>query len=316
VGSCVLWSSMSIRHSLLIVGALATALLLAQVPAAADREGTDTTDLLRLARLADAMHDSAPRWAEEVERLPELPRLVEHIAGYIEEEGYGSGDVPVEVTADRDFGELRSLVSGRYDIESGKIELNERFLTDPSWEDRPWLGVLVHEMLHAEGYPVEAQVQLITTEVLATMANDGYPGALVELADRIRRHALQSAWWMAAYEHTSLPTSLAETNTSPTCEMGCTQVSGEVDDVEAARRDVFDAGELRRALARERFWLRRSQRDYDIVLGSYVAEPLGVLLARACGDGPELRLKRDDGWPPLYPSVDDTGAFLKEIGWC
>jgi hypothetical protein len=129
-----------------------------------------------------------------VQRLPELPRLVEHIAGYIEEEGYGSGDVPVEVTADGDFGELRSLVSGRYDIDSGGIQLNERFFTDPSWADRPWLGVLVHEMLHAEGYPVEAQVQVITTEVLATMANDGYPGALVELCAGSERRTTAAAY--------------------------------------------------------------------------------------------------------------------------
>ena len=44
------------------------------------------------------------------------------------------------------------------------------------------------------------------------MANDGYPGALVELADRIRRQALKSAWWMAAYEHEMMPTELTDTN--------------------------------------------------------------------------------------------------------
>ncbi|HKZ92898.1 MAG TPA: hypothetical protein VJZ50_12240 [Candidatus Limnocylindrales bacterium] len=262
------------------------------------------------------MFDAQLTWKEEVERMPELPQLVEHIAAYIDEEGYGSGHIPASVTMDADFGESRSLASGRYFPDTDTIELNERFLTDPSWLERPWLGVLVHEMLHAEGYPIEAQVQVISTEVLATMANDGYPGALVELADRLRRHALLSAWWLAAYEHGSLPSSLAVTNTAPYCRMGCTVVSGRLDEVVEARHSILDAAELRVALARERFWLQRSQRDYDLVLGSYVAGPLGVLLSAACGQGQELKLVRDDGWPPLFPSVDDTRAVLEEMGWC
>lgn len=315
---------MTVRHPLPIAGALLAALLFAQGPIAADPDAADpdaagpveSAGLLRLARLADATYDSTPGWAHEAERLPELPLLVEHIAAYIEEQGYGSGHIPAEVTMEVDFGELRSLTSGRHVAETDRVEVNERFLTDPSWEERPWLGVLVHEMLHAEGYPIESQVQLITTEILAAMANDGYPGALAELSDRIRRHALLSAWWLAAYEHEALPQRLAATNVAPVCEMGCTQVSGDVRAVEAVRREVFDPAELRRVLARERFWLGPSQHDYDVLVGSYVAEPLGVMLASACGEGPVLRLERLHGFPPLFPSVDDTGAFLEELGWC
>jgi hypothetical protein len=299
-----------------VAGAIIASLLLVPVPSTAGPEPTDAADLLRLARLADAMFDAQHPWNEEVERLPELPLLVEHIAAYVHDAGYGSGHVPASVTMDADFGESRALVSGRYDPGADRIELNERFLADPSWVDRPWLGVLVHEMIHAEGYPIEAHAQLITTEILAAMANDGYPGALVELADRLRRHALLSAWWLAAYEHGSLPSSLAVANTAPHCQMGCAVVSGHVDEVDEVRRTIFDARELRRARAQERFWLQRSRLDYDIVLGSYVAEPLGVLLSAACGEAPGFTLVRDDGWPPLFPSVDDTRAILEEIGWC
>jgi hypothetical protein len=307
---------MSNRHARRGAGAIIATLLLVPVPTAAGPEPTKAADLLQLARLADALFDAQPAWSEEVGRLPELPMLVEHIAAYIQEEGYGSGHIPASVTMDADFGESRSLASGRHFPGTDRVELNERFLTDPSWADRPWLGALVHEMLHAEGYPIEAQVQLMSTEILATMANDGYPGALVELADRIRRDALLAAWWLVAYEHGSLPSSVADTNTSPYCQMGCTVVSGDDAEVEEVRRSVFDADELRRAMARERFWLERSQRDYDVVLGSYVVEPLGALLSAACGEGQTIKLIRDDGWPPLFPSVDDTHAILEEVGWC
>ncbi len=299
-----------------ITGALVAALLLLPVPTVAGPESLDGVARLRLASLADAMYDGQPSWTVEAERLPELSMLVEHIAAYIDEEGYGSGDVPSEVSMQADFGAQRSLQSGRYYPATDVVELNERFLTDPAWTDRPWLGVLVHEMVHAQGYPVEAQVQLITMEILATMANDGYPGALLELTDRLRRQAILSAWWLAAYEHDALPTRLATTNPFPYCRMGCTPISGDTSSVSETRQAIYDPAELRRALARERFWLKRSQRDYDVVLGSYVAEPLGVLLETACGDGLESKLTRDDSSPPIFPSVDDMRAFLKELAWC
>lgn len=307
---------MSYRRPRRLAAATIASLLLVPLPTSAGPEATDAAELLRLTLLADALFDEQPTWREDAGRLPGLPLLVEHIAAYIEDEGYGSGHVPASVTMDGDFGPSRWLEAGRYYPVTDRIELNERFLTDPSWADRPWLGVLVHEMLHAEGYSVEAQVQLITTEILARMANDGYPGALLELTDRLRRHALLSAWWLDAYEHDALPSSLAVSNTFPFCRMGCTQVSGDVEAVDNVRRSIFDAAELRAALARERFWLTRSQRDYDLVLGSYIVEPLSVLLSAACGEGHEFRLVRDDGWPPLFPSVDDTRAILQEIGWC
>ncbi len=171
-------------------------------------------------------------------------------------------------------------------------------------------------MLHAEGYSVESQVQVITLEILATMANENYPGAMHELTDRIRGHALLSAWWLAAFEHDELPTQLSTTNAFTDCNMGCTQVSGDVAAVEAAQRSIYDTSELRRVLSRQRFWLTRSQRDYDIVLEAYIAEPLWVALTAACGDGLESRLTRDGSPPPLFPSTDDLRAFLLELGWC
>jgi hypothetical protein len=296
--------------------AIIAALLLVPIPTVAGPVPSEAGRLLELARAADRVFDEQPAWQEEVGRLPELPLLVEHVAAYIQEEGYGSGHIPAEVTMDASFGASRSLVSGRYDANADRVELSERFRADPTWANQPWLGVLIHEMLHAEGYPIEAHVQVITFEILATMANDGYPGALVELADRLRRHALLSAWWLAAYEHESLPSRLSDRNLPPFCEMGCTQVSGDVGEVEVVRRSVFDAAELRRFLARERFWLERSQRDYDKMLGSYVAEPLGVVIAAACGEGLPITLVREVEWPPLFPGVADTHAFLAEIGWC
>jgi hypothetical protein len=299
-----------------MAGAIIFVLLIAPITTDAGPADTDGARLLQLAALADTMYDAQPAWPEEVSRLPELRRLVEHIAAYIEEDGYGDGHIPAVVTMDGDFGGSRSQISGRYDRATDTVELNERFFTDPSWADRPWLGVLIHEMLHAEGYPIEAQVQVITTEILATMANDGYPGAVVELADRLRRHALLAAWWLAAYEHEALPTRLASTDRSPYCQMGCTQVSGDIGEVDEARRRIYDAAELRQALARERSWQQHTQHDYDSVLGSYIAEPLGVLLAATCGHGAEIKLVRRDGWPPLFPSTDDTSAYLTEIGWC
>jgi hypothetical protein len=306
---------MTWRHPHRMAGAIITALLFMPTATHAGPAETDIARLLTLATLADAVYDTQPAWHEEARRLPELPRLVEHVASYIEEDGYGDGHIPSVVSMDADFGGSRSLVSGRYDRDADRVDMNARFLTDPSWADRPWLGVLIHEMLHAEGYPIEAQVQVITTEILASMANDGYPGALVELSDRLRRHALLSAWWLAAYEHEALPTELASTDRSPFCEMGCTQVSGDVSQVDSARRKVFDAAELRQTLARERSW-QHSQHDHDSVLGSYVAEPLGVILSATCGDRASIRLVRRHGWPPLFPSVDDTRAFLEETGWC
>jgi hypothetical protein len=100
--------------------------------------------------------------------------------------------------------------------------------------------------------------------------------------------------------------------------MGCTAVRGDVGAVDVVRRSIFDPDELRRARARERYWLGRSRHDYDVVLGSYVAEPLGALLSVTCGSGEQRQIKlvRDEGWPPLFPSADDTRALFQEIGWC
>ena len=300
------WASIGLLAAVLVAPRLATV-------ARADGEAAD---LLRLADLADALFDAQAPWPAEASRLPELPTLVEHVAAQIREEGLGSGHIPAAVAIDGDFGPLRSLESGRYYVSTDSIVLNRRFLSDPSWSDSPWLGTLVHEMLHAEGYTKEAQVQLLTMEILASLANDGYPGAMHEVTDRLRRHALLSAWWLIAYGHDGLPATVRPVDLFAYCRLRCPATSDDVGPVEEARRRIFDPVELRRVYARERFWLSDSGRDYDLVLRGYVASTLGALLEGSCREVPVGRLARRGAPPPLKPRLDDTAAILAEIGWC
>ena len=137
-----------------------------------------------------------------------------------------------------------------------------------------------------------------------------------EVTDRLRRHALLSAWWLSAYGHDGLPVSIGPVNPFVFCRLRCRTPNGDVGPVEETRRRIFDPVELRRVYARERYWLSDSQRDYDLVLQGYVASTLGALLEASCGDALVGRLVRRGSRPPFEPRFDDTAAILAEIGWC
>ena len=254
-------------------------------------------------------------------RHANLPRLAADIAAQIAEEGLGlDGRMPDSVTW-ADYGSDRNSIAGRW-AWSNDVTLNDRYRDDPAWWNRPWFGVLIHEMVHAQGVYDETRTEILTWEVEAAMAQLGYPGARYDLLRTLRTDALGAAWWMAAYERPVL-LSDADVRRYPCCPLP----TGDTSAVDAVRHELLDPTEWRRIEKNMRWWLHESGRDYESVIDTYVARVLGQLVPAACSPDPviadaSVAAVVAGGMPMTLPiklpefHADDFQAVLSEIGYC
>lgn len=279
--------------------------------------------LLRLAQAADKAFDRE-LWRRESGWSMDRAATAQDIAWQIAEEDLGlPGRMPDTITW-ADYGKDRNSVAGRYTW-GDEVSLNVRYRDDPTWKHLPWLGVLIHEMVHAQGVYNETRTEILTWEVEAAMAQLDYPGARLDLLRSLRGDALIAAWWMAAYQKTSL---LSDTETHRYCGSGqCPAPTGDTSHVDAVRRDLLDPVEWRRTEKRMRWWLYSSGDDYSSVIEVYVARVLGTLIPTACSVDPvvadaSVAAVVVRGVPMSLPiplpafRVDDMAAVLEEIGGC
>lgn len=289
--------------------------------------------LLVLAVSADAAYDALdPEWTAEPQTWAEVRELVEEIVYQIAEEG--ASDQLVLPTDLRfiDYGPgRRSAVAGTYYPSIGSIALNKRFLT-PAWGDHSWLAVLIHELVHAQGYIVgdssalESQTEIIATEVTAAMANLNYPGAQAEVLDGLRRDALAVAYFIARFGGEPDHSTYSEGQWTGQANAAL------LDRLSQVRAQVFSPTELARVEKRLRWWDERPD-EYAGVLSRYYSKVVTMLLDAACGTGvmaegfmqrrfqPRpgggylIEMSGDYEMPPLL--VDDLAYILrKELGFC
>ncbi len=238
--------------------------------------------LLTLAVSADREFDKITEVAPQPENWREAWALVKEIIYQIEEEGASTQIIPPTDLSFADFGPgTRSAVAGFYSETSGAIVLNERYLYPGLWGS--WLSTLVHELVHAQGYFVgasstlEAQTEITATEVLAAMANLGYPGARAELLDGLRRDALKMAFYIAQFGGSPIHSSF-----------DAPPVAGTADPVmlarlAAANAAVFTPTELARMDHRTRWWME-SAAEYVGVLARYVVKTTTIEVDTACSE--------------------------------
>lgn len=247
------------------------------------------SNLLTLAQKADAEFDTLDaKWAEVgPQNWAELRELVREIVYQIGEEGATEQSVLPTDLVFMDFGPgARSAVAGRYYANLGAISLNERYLTS-AWADQSWLGVLVHELVHAQGYFVgssptlESQTEIVAAEVLAAMANLNYPGARAELLDGLRRDALSMAYYIARFGGSPIHTTYVDDLVIPGSFDADPALMARLDAVRAA---VFTPTELARAEKRIRWWNEQPV-AYRNMLSKYVVTTLTMELDAACGSG-------------------------------
>lgn len=327
------------RRILVQAGALALAAILGAIGVGVVRSAPVSSApepyfdrLLRLATVSDAAFDAVTeRWSPPYGM--QLTDWRDAIMRQIGEEGIkwdGRKPPPVSFV---DFGDEGSQVAGKFTL-AGAVELNARFVTDPAWQRIPWLDVLVHELIHAAGLRNEAQTSLVTYEVIAALADLGFPYAFPEVLDTLRRDALLAAWWIARYDLPVRPTTTGATGlracnaceTQPEVDLATGDVvrrEGDVAQLERvtqARRAIFTPAEHRRVLARERYWTS-ADRDYAQALDAYVVRPLATILASICDDDPTLiEWIEWSGFGSPMPTppilMDDIDAVLREIGGC
>lgn len=309
----------------LLLGVLLT---IAFVPAVHE---TDFERLLRLARIADEMHDAADdQWAEAAPQTQaELEQYALAIISQFAEEGISEGILPNSVGFAEYGIPMRSAVAGRYALRAKDVTLNARFVLDPGWRHKNYLGTLVHELVHAQGYYNEAQTEVLTGETLAALAAQGYPGVWSEFWDLVRRDAMSAAYYIAYFDGELIHTTTDAERITP-----CNPCDEPTPDPvlmaqwEQARADIFTDEERRAYDKRLRFWLNNGL-DYEAVLRAYVVRPLTVLLDAACLDDPIVgeRFERwmgpspnrgyRPGIGPVGPHrVDDFAALLTEAGYC
>lgn len=237
--------------------------------------------LLTLAQKADAEYDAIPKSDTQPQSWPELQVLVKEIVYQINEEGASpQGILPADLSFE-DFGPgRRSAVAGMYSSETGDIILNDRFLY-PAWDGQSWLSTLVHELVHAQGYFVgpsstlEAQTEIVATEVMASLANLGYPGARADLLDGLRRDALSMAFYIAQFGGSPIHSTYVDA-----------PAVGAPDEAMLARlasvrADVFTPAELSRVEHRLRWWMQHSA-EYVGVLARYVVKTTTIEIDAAC----------------------------------
>jgi len=265
--------------------------------------------LIDLAYKADAAYDRIAHesGADEPESWDELLILTNEIIYQINEEGASRQLISADVGFDEFGPVMRSAVAGYY-TRDGFIVLNQRYVT-PSWADNDWLGVLVHELVHAQGYFVgesstlEAQTELVATEVLAAMANLDYPGARVALLDGLRRDALAMAFYIAQFGGAPIFSTYAPVGKpSPSDAAMLARVS-------EARASVFTPTELARSERRIRWWMQAPV-EYFGVLSRYVVKVTTMQIDAACSGSGLVREQFDRAIYYTSPGEDGREQSL------
>jgi hypothetical protein len=258
--------------------------------------------LIDLAERADTAYDKIDETWEDVAPTTwaEVREMVKEIVFQINEEGATTQVIgPTNVTFQMFPQGQRSAVAAYYREDTGEIVLNERFVTPGAWGE--WLSTMVHELVHAQGYFVgesstlEAQTEIIATEVLASMANLGYPGAQAALLDGLRRDALKEAFYIAQFggapihsTYDAPPTRggiLLYDSTSydpPLPENRADQAM--LDKVNAANARIFTTEELARGDHRTRWWMDHAA-EYEGVLARYVVKTTTIEIDASCAAG-------------------------------
>jgi hypothetical protein len=290
--------------------------------------------LITLAQSADAAYDQLdPVWSARPLTKTGLWILVKEIVFQIEEEGASLQIVRPTNLQLIDYGKgRRSAVAGTYYPSLGLVAINERFYT-PAWGDQNYLGVLVHEIVHAQGYFVgpsatlESQTEIVSKEVLAAMANLGYPGARADFLDDLRRNALSMAYYIARFGGSPIHTTYNEHAPATNRQAD----AGMLERLGAARKSIFTAEELARADHRLRWWEQHSY-EFEEVLAKYVVTTVTMELEAGCSDNYEMAesfqqygfygygdfgLRWGENPVTLPPLVmDDFGYFLRELNFC
>ena len=292
--------------------------------------------MLAIAQMADREYKAAlkvdqPWTVVEPKSLDQLKYLVYSVVAKEWELDITPGIMPRDVF----FGEfnpaLRSGVAGVTYTAVGIVQLNARYLADPSWSGS-WFETLIHELTHVQGYLNEAQTETLAIDVLGSFANNNYPSALSLFWKMVRDDALRMAWYFATWEHTgfihttqqALPSALFS-NCSP-----CTIPAGDADllaKLDSVRAGVQTPAEFRYFDARTRFW-RHSGSSYRAILEAYTVPVLTVLLDNACGAASieENTFDRFDdyispggivfGWGKVLEDFSDSTYLLKQAGAC
>lgn len=295
--------------------------------------------LLVLAQKADYEFDQIDQTWDDVapKTWPELRELVREIVYQIQEEGGSMQLILPSDLAFVDFGPgSRSAVAGMY-VNQSDVLLNARYLT-PSWGGQSWLGTLIHELVHAQGYFVgssptlESQTEITATEVLAAMANLDYPGARAELLDGLRRDAFSMAYYIARFGGSPIHSTFATDGQGRQALLGPDE--GMLARWNAVRRHVFTPTELARSDRRVRWWMERPA-DYEAVLAKYAVATTTMELDAACSPNETqsepfqqyiAAFKMDPNlpttWLPLFIDVppllmDDLAYVLRdELDFC
>jgi len=244
-------------------------------------------NLLTLATKANLAYQREPAVDGRPRDWTEFYEQVKEIVYQIEEENASLQLVDPTGFAFVDYGPgRRSAVAGSYSSVRGNIVLNERFI-QAAWGDQSFLSVLIHEIVHSQGYFVgtsetlESQTEIVATEVLAAMANLNYPGARRELLDGLRRDALTMAYYLARFDGDPHHTTYGAYPVASPWNDGDPDLLAEW---ERVRASIFTPAELARSDKRIRWWLERPE-EYVQVLAKYVVTTTTMELDAACGSG-------------------------------
>jgi hypothetical protein len=294
--------------------------------AVADDSPSVSQRLGDLAVAADRAYDASAGWRDARRDLPpHLEEIAALVVAQMSEEGIAAAAMPTNGVSWSDEATDRSDVLGGYSAWSDAVRLNERYIRDPGRLDRPWLAVLVHEIVHAQGLRDEARTEAVAMEVTAALCNQGWDAACVDLWDLLRHDAALAIWWSEAYGE-PLSTGFAGATGLRHCPLsGCPKPGDRQPTFDALRRQIFTPAEWAALAKRLREWAAPSQEyDYRQVIGTYVARVLPTLLELACGSGAltvDLAATYRYGVGPVRPArtvtlpVDDFAFQAGELGW-
>jgi hypothetical protein len=313
----------SIRHKV-AVAALAVAMMLTAAAVAVHVTAPPSTfdKLLALAAAADAAFDAEVDWKPSTQA--EVHNFVVAVLYQFAEEGFlGDPHYPAGLGS-FEYGIARSAIAGTYDPGLDIVGLNVRFFTDEAWMQQNWMDVLVHELVHAQGFHNEAQTETLAQETVAAMANLGFPGMRRVLLDNIRRDALGAAYYIARYggEFSSNTAGAGGIFTRCiTCGDDWDTDAALMAKWQVARESMYTSAELRRSDARLRYWNTGERAfSYPYVLDAYVVRPMASTTEAACSEGTLLgekyvRIVRTISREVGPFRLDDFAYVLRELGW-
>jgi len=298
----------------------------------ASRE-SDFDRLLRLAAIADQQYDAIPEdWPEaQPKDWFEFQTMALTIISQFVEEEISEGVVPKDIRFVEYGMVTRSKIAGTYTPESNVVGLNARYVTDPVWLKINYQSVLVHELVHAQGYHNESETEAITAEVMAALANLNYPGFRKDFWDGIRRDALGTAYFIARYGGDLIHTTDSG-DFGDLCLANCEYKANpaQMAQLQAARQAIFTPDELRRTDKRLRFWTNPNFANaYLFVLAQYSVKPMTAILDVACESSPiyensfhRVLVSRFNGvleehnvkTDPL--PIDDIAYLFEAAGFC